>query len=110
MGKELRLRRRADFKKAYKEGTRFLSPRFVLYMRENTLPQARIGISISKSHVKLATRRNRLRRIAKEVFREEMSRPFSGYDFVIASRRNCPNTNITEAVTELKKLLINIKR
>jgi ribonuclease P protein component len=111
------LRRPGDFRKVFKEGKRFLSPHFVLYMlkgAESSLPgkealpsagQARIGISIAKRHFKLATRRNRLRRIAKEMFKSQLSASFKGYDFVVASRGAHPRSNISEAVKELKHLI-----
>ena len=110
MEKRLRLKRSTDFKKVFKEGKRFPSPRFVLYIRKNALPQARLGVSISKSHFKLATRRNRLRRIARELFRKDISRDFKGYDFVIASRRNYPSSDMSEAIKELKALLGKMRK
>ena len=110
MEKRLRLQRSTDFKKVFKEGKRFPSPHFVLYIRKNALPQARLGVSISKSHFKLATRRNRLRRIARELFRKDISRDFKGYDFVIASKRNYPSRDMREAIKELKALLGKIRK
>lgn len=113
-----RLRKPADFKKVFRGGKRFSSPHFALYMYKDALDkaclpdrqagrQARIGISISKRHFKLATRRNRLRRIAKEWFKRELSPSFKGYDFVVASRRAFPGSNINEAVREMKQLITN---
>ena len=109
MRKEFRLRKSKDFKKVFKEGRRFSSPHFVLYIGKNTLPNARFGISISKSHFKLATRRNRLRRIAKEVFREKVSPNVEGYDFVVASRANYPMSHLNKAAEELKELILRAK-
>ena len=112
MKERFRLRKPADFRKVFKEGKRFLSPHFVLYMRKNivqdaSLPdrQARIGISLAKRHFKLATRRNRLRRIAKELFKKELSTRFKEYDFVVASRQTYPRSNINEVSKELKYLI-----
>lgn len=112
MKEKCRLRRSADFRKVFKEGKRFLSPHFVLYMHKNILRQAcltgrqaRIGIAISKTHFKLATRRNRLRRVMKELFKKELSACFKGYDFVVASRRAYHHSNINKVVKELKYLI-----
>ena len=107
MKKRFCLRRPGEFRKVFKEGKRFLSPHFVLYVLkgvENSLP-ARIGISIAKRHFKLATRRNRLRRIAKELFKSKLSASFKGYDFVVASRSAYPSSNTSEAAKELKHLM-----
>lgn len=108
MKKEFRLKKSIDFKKTFKEGRRFLSPHFVLYMRKNALKIARLGVAISKKHFKLATRRNRLRRIAKELFRQEASHELKGYDIVVASRAGCAKSNINEAINGLKRLLLNL--
>lgn len=110
MKKETRLRKASDFKKVFREGRRFLSPHFVLYMRENALPEARLGVSISKTHFKLATRRNKLRRIAKEAFRREISPRLKGRDFVVASRAGfLSKPHINEAINELKRLLSELR-
>lgn len=110
VGKELSLRRPLDFKKALKEGRRFLSPSFVLYMRKNALSQARFGISISKIHFKLATRRNRLRRIAKEMFKKDLNPCLRGYDLVVASRANAREADFNESIKELKQLMLRLKK
>ncbi len=105
MKEKFRLRRSADFRKVFKEGKKFLSPHFILYMRKNILRQARIGVAISKNHFKLATRRNRLRRVAKELFKKELNVCFKGYDFVVTSRRSYPHSNISKVVKELRYLI-----
>ena len=105
MKKELRLRHSSDFKKTFKAGRRFFSPHFALYYKDNDLPNARIGVSISKSHFKLATRRNRIRRVAREVFKEMISAGLKGCDLVVTSRRAWPERDIKKATEEVKTLL-----
>jgi len=109
VAKEQRIKKTLDFKKAYKEGKRFLSPRFVLYVRPNGLSHARIGVSIAKRHFKLATKRNRLRRVAQELFRTKKAARVSGFDFVIASRGR-REQDINEAVRELRSLIAGNRR
>lgn len=86
MKRELRLRRSSEFSAVFKEGKRFLSPHFVLYIRRNNQQAPRLGVSISRTSVKQATRRNRIRRIAKAIFEQEIANHIKGYDFVITSR------------------------
>ena len=105
MKREESLKKPADFKKVFKEGKRFLAPCFVLYMRKTAGAEIRLGVSISKSHFKLATRRNRLRRVAKEMFKKEVAPRLAGYDFVITSRAGCGKWVIGEAVKDLKRLI-----
>ncbi|OGW74817.1 MAG: ribonuclease P protein component [Omnitrophica bacterium RBG_13_46_9] len=102
------LRKSSDFRKIFKEGKRFLSPHFVLYIRENSSSTTRTGVSILKGHFKLATRRNRLRRIAKELFRKEVIPFVQGYDLVITSRAGLPHSNAGEAENEIKNLILGI--
>jgi len=103
---EHRIRKPLDFRKAYKEGRRFLSARFVLYVRRTGLPYARIGVAIAKRHVKLATRRNRLRRVAKESFRKGMLSRGRGYDFVVTSRAGRRGSDIKQEARELRGLVL----
>ncbi|NQU95697.1 MAG: ribonuclease P protein component [Candidatus Omnitrophica bacterium] len=110
MTKEKSLRKPADFKKVFKEGKRLLSPRFVLYVRDNALPQARVGISIAKIHFKLATRRNQLRRAAKETIRQEAGRFIKGCDLVVTSRASTLKPDINESIVELKELIRKLKK
>ena len=109
MKKELRLRKSLDFRKTFKEGKRFLSPHFVLYIRKTGSGQSRLGVSLSKSHFKLATTRNRLRRIAKEFFRNEINPRLKGFDLAVSSKRSTDSADIGKTADELKKLLLRSK-
>jgi ribonuclease P protein component len=104
MTSNLCLKKTSDFRQIFKEGKRFTSPHFVLYMRRSAAPRARIGFSISKEHFKLATRRNKIRRVAKELFRTRGA-CLAGHDFVIASRARCPGADIKKALAEIKNLI-----
>jgi len=104
-----RLRKPAEFKKVFREGKRFLSPHFVLYARPNEFRESRLGIAISKKHLKLATGRNRLRRAGKEVFRNEINDGRNGHDFVVASRASCQNANLKRIACELRNLILEQK-
>jgi len=105
MKKAFRLKRPADFKKTYKEGRRFRSPHFVLYVRENPGHVARLGVSIAKAHAKLASRRNRLRRVAKETFRTELLKKLDGYNVVVSLRYGAGQIAAGVIEEELKELL-----
>lgn len=100
-GKTLSLVKASDFRRTFREGKRFSSPHFVLYIRENGLPASRIGISIAKAHFRLATRRNKLRRVAKERFRQKPDVHSKGYDVVVASKARYHDKNLKEALNEL---------
>jgi len=103
------IKKTPEFKKIFKEGRRLKGPHFVLYIQKNALGAARLGFAISKNHCKLATRRNRLRRVAKEFFRQEIGHYFKGYDIVVASRAVCGKQDIKKAAKDIKELLFNAK-
>ena len=46
---------------------------FILYTHENSYDHPRMGIIISKKQVRLASDRNRIRRMVKETFRENIA-------------------------------------
>ncbi len=110
MRKELRLKKARDFGKVFREGRRYFSPHFALYVRKNSLSVARLGVSISKAHFRLATRRNRLRRVAKALFQEKIIPDCKGKDFVLKSRRRCNAENFNSVLQELKNFLLGLKR
>ncbi|MFH1594680.1 MAG: ribonuclease P protein component [Candidatus Omnitrophota bacterium] len=110
MPKHLSLKNSSDFARVFKKGKRFLSERFVLYVCDNSLPESRFGVSIAKIHFKQATRRNRLRRVAKETFRVKVIPVLTkGYDCVLASRASRLPRDIKEACKEIRDLLTRIK-
>lgn len=61
-----RLRSKGDFDKVF-QGVRVGSKAFVVYAKPDSI--AKIGIIISKKNVKLAVRRNRIKRMAREWYR-----------------------------------------
>ena len=109
MQQKLRLKKSSDFGRAFKEGARVYSPHFALYMRENALPNSRFGMSVSKNHLKLATRRNRLRRIAQGLFANEIMPVVTNRDFVLASRKKGIGNNFNDDKKEIKKLIAGVK-
>lgn len=110
MRESLSLKKAVDFQKAFKEGRRFVCPRFVIYVRKNNLVTARFGTAISKRHFKLATRRNKIKRVAKELFRKDLNGQFKGFDFVLASRVAKSSENFNKGLNDLKVLMHNLNR
>ncbi|MEZ5568426.1 MAG: ribonuclease P protein component [Halioglobus sp.] len=69
--KARRLLKASDFKAVFDEPTARASHRHLLLLaRCNDLPQHRLGLVIAKKHVRLAVNRNRIKRIAREFFRQ----------------------------------------
>ncbi len=74
----------------YKKGKPIISKWLVIYIRKNNLPYNRLGITAGKK-VGNAVRRNRAKRIIRQVYREnEMKMPL-GIDIVIVARVGLPD-------------------
>lgn len=55
---------------------------FTVLYRQNDTAGPRLGLAISKKHCKLASRRNRIKRLVRESFRNNKTR-LSGLDIVV---------------------------
>ncbi len=76
-----RLKRRADFERTRRTGCRISDGRLVLWAAPNALPQARLGILVSRRHGS-AVARNRLKRLLREAFRLSRAELPAGVDLV----------------------------
>lgn len=79
-----RIRDAATFQEVYASGQRLFGRYYVLYYRLNNLGYARLGAVASKRNAKSAVVRNRIKRLAREVFRERQEG--LTYDIVIHAR------------------------
>ena len=81
--KKMRLDNSLDFLNCFLKGKRTYSHAFMIQYLENDLEYGRLGIRIAKKKIKKAVERNRIKRIAREVFRKGH---FNGIDMVLVLR------------------------
>lgn len=87
MQKEYRLRNNRDFRIVYKYGRSIANRQLVLYYLSNKhIDHFRVGISISKK-IGHAVVRNRMKRLVKEIIRNERDHLPQGYDYVVIIRK-----------------------
>lgn len=87
MQKKLRLRKREDFGKVYRQGRSFANSQFVVYWRKQTNPgNFRLGVSAS-SKLGGAVVRNRVRRRVKEIVRLNAAKLKDEYDLILIVRK-----------------------
>jgi ribonuclease P protein component len=79
------MNRPGDFTRVFRQGKRTGGSGLTVLTVENSVGHPRLGLAIAKKHIKLASRRNRLKRIIRESFRQHQS-AFPGIDIVVLSR------------------------
>ncbi len=103
--KEERIRRRADFQRISKEGAKYRSTHFRVSICSNGLPHRRLGITIGKN-IGSAVRRNRLKRLIREFFRQNKGRLPGSSDLVITAKEGAAGLNFWQVSEELKGLFM----
>ena len=98
-----RLKCAAEFDNVFKTGKRFSLSCFALCIKPTGQPLSRLGLMIGKKHCRLAVKRNRLKRVARDYFRLNQSR-FPKGDIVVLLRSTTDNMTDQEQVTCLKSL------
>jgi ribonuclease P protein component len=64
-----RIRLQSDFEKVYRGGRRIDAVDFVIYYRSNDRSCDRLGLSVARRRIGKAVRRNRAKRVIRELFR-----------------------------------------
>ena len=103
MKKEV-LKDNRDFVALYHNGKKYVSPLFVVYIRDNGTASNRFGISTGKV-IGNAVVRNFMRRRVREILRAESGSMNQGKDVVITVRRRAVDKDWQSTCSDLKHLL-----
>jgi ribonuclease P protein component len=101
--KNLRLLKRAEFRKVYEQGERRSGQLAAIFWRPNGLDRCRLGITVP-ARVGNAVVRNRIKRRVREVFRREGSSIPAGWDVVLNPRASTAQVPFSTLRRELLRL------
>jgi ribonuclease P protein component len=91
-GKDNRLLDAAAFGRVFQKASRSRDNLFTVLCRRNEGGAARLGLAISKKHCRLATKRNRIKRIIRESFRQQQA-SLVGLDIVVINQPAAANAS-----------------
>lgn len=97
-----RIRRRSEFQNVYERGLRIHSRYYTVFVVPNQLERARLGIAATKK-LGGAVRRNRAKRLIREVFRR--NKIASGLDIVVVPKRELLDASLTALEADYRHIL-----
>lgn len=97
-----------DFRSILAQGSKIHSENLILYARPNSLGFPRLGISVGKKASPSSVRRNRMKRVLREVFRK--NKPvFSSNDVVFVVKKDVSGKKFSEIRSEIRRLANRVK-
>jgi ribonuclease P protein component len=95
------IRKSHDFREVFKKGKAYSTKNFIVHFNNNSLGYPRLGVVVGKKLFASAVKRNRLKRLIREVFRKNKLR-FDSLDVVIvASRKNVETLDYNHTQKEI---------
>lgn len=90
-----------DFRRVYSRGKSFAGAYIVVYALESRKSQKRLGLTVGKSFGK-AVKRNRIKRLMRESYREiEGSLP-DGFDFILVARNRAKDKTLEQIKKDIQ--------
>lgn len=108
MKRKFRLIKTTDFKRVRRLGKSYAHPLVVLIKHPNQLTKSRIGIITNRS-IGTAVKRNRVKRILREILRPLLPAISPGWDIILLARRPITHSDYPEIKLALNSLLSNAK-
>jgi ribonuclease P protein component len=105
--RQYRLRRSADLKRVRQQGESRRHPLAILIAYPNSLDKSRFAF-IASRRVGNAVKRNRGRRLLREVIRLHLSEILPGYDCMFIARQALPEASYVDVETAVLQLLARL--
>ena len=104
MNTNMRIKSADEFNDIIKTGTKLYSPFFIIYYKEKKLDNPRFGITQAKKFGK-AYKRNRYRRILREIIRTNIKVFKNEYDYIIIIMKKCDTLDFKQIEDNLLKVI-----
>lgn len=104
MNTKMRIKSANEFNDIIKTGTKIYSPFFIIYYKEKKLDNPRFGITQAKKFGK-AYKRNRYRRILREIIRTNIKVFKNEYDYIIIIMKKCDTLDFKQIEDNLLKVI-----
>ena len=104
MNTKMRIKSADEFNDIIKTGTKIYSPFFIIYYKEKKLDNPRFGITQAKKFGK-AYKRNRYRRILREIIRNNIKVFKNEYDYIIIIMKKCDTLDFKQIEDNLVKVI-----
>lgn len=103
--KPCRLRKSWEYDYVWKMGCKLHTPHFILLLADSPAGRTRLGLTVSRK-VGNAVMRNRVKRLAREFFRQNKNCFPLGVDFSVVAKKGAAALSALEINSELQRALV----
>ncbi|WP_229008237.1 ribonuclease P protein component [Methylophilus sp. Leaf408] len=105
-----KLRKTDEFSSVFTFRKRLYGEWLLANIKPNQQAQHRYGLVVSKKIAKLAVSRNYMKRVLRELLRNQPSPATSGYDVVLQVRKKFQHADFPAVQRDLSLLLVKLKK
>jgi ribonuclease P protein component len=107
--KENRLKNKEDFNRVYRIGKFAQGEGASMKFARNNIDFTRIGFSIESKFFKTAVQRNRLKRVLREIFFQNIGEIKPGFDIVVFYKKKTDKIDFSVLSSEVEAMLRKVK-
>lgn len=108
MNTEFRVKDKQEFQEILNKGKKIYSPFFLIYYKQKNKEESRFGFTQVKKFGK-AYKRNKFRRIFREIIRNNQNKFQKNYDYIIIILKKCENLKYQEIEEKVLQAIKEIK-
>jgi ribonuclease P protein component len=105
--KDDRLLHRSDFLRLSKKGKRIQNRYFIVYIQKNDFQHCRLGVTVTRKVGKAVTR-NRIKRLAREFFRQNRHIVKDHWDISLIAKRESSEVSNQTLLSALENVFVRI--